>query len=82
MTYQDKKRLKAVLEFRDPECKRDLLESLLFAGLDDSIKSSIDPYELIVYDRWDEKEIKPLHEFLSLVFDELMRGFEELEESG
>lgn len=61
MTYQDKKRLKAVLEFRDPECKRDLLE-------------------LIVYDRWDEKEIKPLHEFLSLVFDELMRGFEELEE--
>lgn len=80
MTYQDKKRLKAILEFRDPECKRDLLESLLFAGLDGKIKSNIDPYELIVYDRWGEKEIRPLHEFLSLVFDEFMRGFEELKE--
>lgn len=80
MTYQDKKRLKAILEFRDPECKRDLLESLLFAGLDGKIKSNIDPYELIVYDRWGEKEIMPLYDFLSLVFDEFMRGFEELKE--
>ena len=80
MTYQDKKRLKAILEFRDPECKRDLLESLLFAGLDGKIKSNIDPYELIVYDRWGEKEIMPLYDFLSSVFDELLREFEELKE--
>ena len=74
MTYQDKKRLKAILEFRDPDCKQDLLESLT-QGV-----CNVGTDALVVYDQLRERDTITLYEFLSSVLDELIYGFEELKE--